>query len=179
MKEIDVHYWMKNVELPQIRGVLILEFLDLMDGYYQEKDWVERDKKEYVYNDDKSTRFHANFSFCVESFDDLDLYQNIKDKKIPYQLLGECLKTSQEAEKLYEVVYYSDKLMKDAFKGRSSWYYTPTNQEYLLSPNIELMRKAAGEAFKIFMENEKDNKEFCEFIAALKEKRIREGLSKA
>ena len=42
MKEIDVHYWIKNVESPQVRGILILELLDLMDGSYQEREWIEK-----------------------------------------------------------------------------------------------------------------------------------------
>lgn len=70
------------------------------------------------------------------------------------------MKTKQEAEKLYDVVFWSDKLMTSC----------TTNQEYLSSPYLESMRKAAGEAFTVFMENEKDNKEFCEFITVCKAK---------
>jgi hypothetical protein len=39
------------------------------------------------------------------------------------------------------------------------------------SPYLEPMRQASTKAFRVLMENEKDNKEFCEFIAKLQEKR--------
>jgi hypothetical protein len=169
--DIDIDYWMKDVELGQIRGGIILYLLDLMDGAYQEREWIEKDKEEYAKNHNKNTRFGANFSFPVELFDDLNLYENIEKKEMPYYHIGRSLKSRREAEKLYYVVYYSDKLMDDARKGHDDLCYRPTNQEYLSSPYLEPMRKAAGEAFKVFMENEKDNKEFCEFIAGLQEER--------
>ena len=43
--DIDIDYWMKGVELGQIRGGIILYLLDLMDGSYQEREWIEKDKE--------------------------------------------------------------------------------------------------------------------------------------
>ncbi|WHA05387.1 hypothetical protein N3Z17_02435 [Candidatus Bandiella numerosa] len=170
MKEIDVHYWIKNVESPQVRGILILELLDLMDGSYQEREWIEKDKEEYVKNDNKNIRFDANFSFPAELFEDLCLKECITGEEVIDGHIGYSLKTKEEAEVLYKFAETFYKFKADVYNEHQG-DSRPTNQEYLSSPYLEPMRKAAGEAFKVFMENEKDNKEFCEFIAGLQEER--------
>ena len=168
MKEIDVHYWIKNVESPQVRGILILELLDLMDGSYQEREWIEKDKEEYAKNDNKNIRFDANFSFPAELFEDLCLKECITGEEVIDGHIGYSLKTKEEAEVLYKFAETFYKFKADVHNNHQG-DSRPTNQEYLSSPYLEPMRKAAGEAFKVFMENEKDNKEFCEFIAGLQE----------
>ena len=95
MKEIDVHYWIKNVESPQVRGILILELLDLMDGSYQEREWIEKDKEEYVKNDNKNIRFDANFSFPAELFEDLCLKECITGEEVIDGHIGYSLKTKE------------------------------------------------------------------------------------
>ncbi len=162
MTEIDVHYWIQGVELPQIRGMLTLYLLDLMDGEYQQREWVEKDS---------DTSFHQSILFPWELFDDLNLYNYLKVGKIPYNHVGLSLKTKLEAEKLYNLVDLSEQLSKDACAGNNDVCYSPPNSAYLSSPYLEPMRQAAGEAFKVFMANEKDNHEFCEFIAQIEAER--------
>ena len=171
--DIDIDYWIKDVPLGQIRGHIILYLLDLMDGEYQIRDWIEKDKPEYVKNDDKNTRFGANISFPAELFEDLCLKECITGEEVIDGHIGYSLKTKQEAEVLYKFAETFYKFKADVYnnhQGESS----ATNQEYLSSPYLEPMRQAAGEAFRIFMENEKDNTEFCEFIEDLKVKRLKE-----
>jgi hypothetical protein len=169
MTEIDIDYWMQGVELPQIRGRVILELLDLMDGEYQRRDWIEKDKKEYVENDDKDTRFDANIYFCYELFEDLSLEECVEGKEEIEEHIGYSLKTLQEAAALYKFAEMFYKFYYGVRADRQG--VIPTNEAYLSSPYLEPMRQAAGEAFKVFMANEKDNHEFCEFIAKIEAER--------
>ena len=164
-RDIDSDYWIKGVKLGQIRGRLIQEFFDLMDKEYQLYDWIEKDKEEYRKDGNKNVRFHANIWFAVEMiFDELDLQVSLDKGTAPYEDIGCYLKSREEAEALYEVAKYLGPMADDCY----------TNDEYLSYPDLEPMRQAAGEAFRIFMENEKDNTEFCEFIEDLKVKRLKE-----
>ena len=164
--EIDINAWTRGIKLPQTRDRLIFYLFALMDKEYQLYDWIEKDKEEYdPKNDDKNTRFHDNIWFAVEMiFDELDLQVSLDKGTAPYDNIGWYLKSREEAEALYEVAKYLGPMADDCY----------TNDEYLSYPDLEPMRKAAGEAFRIFMENEKDNTEFCEFIEDLKAKRLKE-----
>jgi hypothetical protein len=155
MTKVDGNYWMKGVEFGEVRGRLIQEFFDLMDKDYQEREWI---------NIPETDGFDHYFSFAVELFDDLMLYDCLEEQRKPDILIGKCLKDQKEIDKLMNVAYLTDKLIEED---------NYTNEEYLSSEYLEPMRKAAKEAFDVFMENEKDNKEFCDWIAELQAKRAR------
>ena len=145
MSKIDINYWLKNIKYGQIRGQIILYCLDLMNKNYQMKKWlVDGDETSFRYN------IHYAFEFLVE-----DLMEDYIDSNIvPSEQIGEYLKTENEATILLEVAKKLDKLVLSC----------RTNPEYLSSPYLSPMRKAAKECFAIFMENEKDNNEFCDFV---------------
>ena len=146
MNSIDLDYWMKGVELGQIRGRLIRELLDLMDFEYQKRAWIKE-------GDD--TSFDDDISFAREMFfDELSLDDYLKKKEPPYNGIDVILKSRKEAEALYAVV--------EILHPMNRLY--SRNSEYLSSPHLPKLHKAAREAFEAFMENEKDNKEFCDFI---------------
>jgi hypothetical protein len=159
MKEVDIDYWMKGVRFGQYRGRIIREFLDLMDASYQEREWVEQQS---------NTSFVANIEFPFDMFfNELDLQEYFDKKAVLYNWIGEIFKDEREVDALHSVSKILYKLCK-------SCYY---DEDFFASPYLESMRQASAEAFRVFMENEKDNKEFCEFIAELQERRKRESLA--
>jgi hypothetical protein len=153
MKDIDIDYWMKGVKFGQYRGRIIRELLDLMDGAYQEREWVKEGTNDF---------FAANIEFPFDMFfNELDLQDYFDNKEFLYNWIGEIFKTKEEVNALHEVSNILYKLCK-------SCYY---DEEFLSSPYLTPLREASAKAFIVFMENEKDNKEFCEFIAELQVKR--------
>lgn len=148
--EVDVDYWMTGVELGQIRGRLIRELIDLMDRKYQEEKWI--------YDHDGS--FYNEISFPFEMLDDLSLFSAIDNNTIPYDKIGTVYKSRKEV----------DEVMKLA---RSFYHFAnlddppETNEEYLTAPELQELRELSLEAFLVFMENEKENEEFCKFILEL------------
>lgn len=158
IKEIDGDYWITGVEVPEARGSIILYLLDLMDKSYQEKEWVK---------EGNDISFDQEFSFSWDMIlDEMCICDDLEKGEPPYRLLGYSLKTKEEAEKLYNVAYYMDLLVDECIDC--------DNAKYLSSEYLEPMRIAAKEAFDVFMANEKDNKEFCDWIEELKAKRVAE-----
>lgn len=103
-------------------------------------------------------------AFSAEMFfDELGLVDEIESGEFPYDRIGIYLKSREEAEAL----------MKAASCLRILYHKYSTNSEVLSSPYIPMLHQASKEAFEIFMENEKDNKEFCEFIEDLRKKENR------
>jgi|GEM_PF-4956223 len=150
--DFDIDYNIKDVELAQVRGCLILYLLDLMDFEYQKRAWIK---------EGNNISFHEEINYAEEMlFDDLDLRDYLEKKEMPYDRIGEFLKTKEEAEALYKVAEASWPMVTDCY----------TNDDYLTSAYLPKLHKAAREAFEAFMENEKDNKEFCNFIEELKKK---------
>lgn len=151
--------WITGVESPYIRSSIIVYLLDLMDPVYQQREWIKEDWE---------TSFRENLWFSVDMiFNELNLDYYLEEKKIPYERIGIYLKDEKEAEALYKVAEVMDQLMQDVYQGNSEM---PKNEKYLSSPYLPMLHEASKEAFEIFMENEKDNKEFCEFIEDLKKK---------
>jgi hypothetical protein len=153
MNKIDIDYWMKGVKFGQMRGCLILYLLDLMDAAYQEREWVKEGANDF---------FAANIEFPFDMFfNELDLQDYFDNKEFLYNWIGEIFKRKEEVDALHEASCMLYKLCK-------SCYY---DTEFLTSPYLTPLREASAKAFAVFMENEKDNKEFCEFIAELQAKR--------
>jgi len=145
-------YWMKGVTFGQMRGRLIQELMDLMDKEFQERKWVDA-------NYDHS--FYSNISFAMDMFfDELSLREYVNKKSPPYNFIGDLLKSREEAEVLYNVAVYLAPMAHEC-------YY---DKDFLESAHLEPMRAAAKKAFEVFMENEKENKEFLEFIEHFKKK---------
>lgn len=65
-----------------------------------------------------------------------------------------------------------NKLVRDAYL-KTNPGENAKNEEYLSSPYLAKLHEASKEAFETFMDNEKDNKEFCAFIEDLKMKQGR------
>ncbi|CAL7961097.1 conserved hypothetical protein [Alphaproteobacteria bacterium] len=150
MSKIDINYWMKDVEFGQRRGRLIREFLDLMDPEYQKRNWIKKGDK---------PSFRNGICCAIEMiFDELDFRDFLEKEEMPNECIGWYLKSVKEAEALYEVAKYLRPLGDNCY----------TNQEFLESPYLPKVHKASRGAFEIFMENEKDNVEFCKFIEDLK-----------
>lgn len=148
----DPNAWTHGVQFAQIRDRIIYYLLDLMDTAYQEREWLEEGKE---------TSFYHYFSYAVELFEDLNLYDDVDEEKMPYKEIGLSLKSKSEAEALYKVVYWTNKLLE----------VERVNKSYLASPFLTPLREASAKAFEVFMENERDNKEFCKFITELQNKR--------
>lgn len=145
-------YWMKGVTFGQMRGRLIQELMDLMDKEFQERKWIRSDRDDY---------FQWHLSFPMEMlFDELGLGDYLKKKAPPYGFIGGTLKSREEAEALYEVALHMYPMIDNC-------YY---DKDFLESAHLEPMRAAAKKAFEVFMENEKENKEFLEFIEHFKKK---------
>lgn len=142
----------KDVELPHKRAELIVVLLDLMDSEYQKRTWIKE-------GNDISFQQEIWFPFDM-FFNEMFLDNYLESKTMPYDKIGYSLKSEKEAEKLYKVCEILDTLCQSCV----------TNDEYLSSPHLPKLHQAAREAFEAFMENEKDNKEFCNFIEELKKK---------
>jgi hypothetical protein len=142
-------YWIKGVELPQVRGRLIHELLDLSDEEYQKFVWGDPKRKH---------GFYSKFTMTEEMiFDDM----NVKtDEEPPYDPEHYVLKSDREAELLLKVAQEMDNLTDSVNNF--------TNEEYLNSPYWPKVISTAKEAYKEFIKNEQDNKEFLEFIEIVK-----------
>jgi hypothetical protein len=142
----------KGVKLPHRRSELIVNILDLMDGEYQEREWIEKKKEKRG-----EVSFGDEFYFCVEMFDDQNMFEAVEEQRMPYDDIGWSLKSKKEAEVLYEIA-------KPLRWLSHNCHY---NQEFLESKELYDLREESGKAFGVFMENEKENKEFCEFIMGI------------
>ena len=132
----------KKVELVEKRYEFIHYLRDLSDEEYQRYNW-HNPKNNYGFWGG-GLKYVVNLIFdeqCMERF--------LEDKIAPYGFIGEVLKNRKEAEALYKVVELLDKLLDDAPNN--------TDEEYLNSIYLEPTRKAAKEAFDVFMESEQDN----------------------
>jgi hypothetical protein len=145
-----------EVKFPGMRSELIFSLLDLSDADYQQREWIEnwKDKARYP-----ERSFGDDLEMYRDFIEDLDIFNYVKQKKMPYDHIGYWLKTEREAEALYKVAEYLEPLPMECF----------TNAEYLSSPYLPKLREAAKEAFDIFMANEKDDKEFCERVEKAKQ----------
>ena len=146
-----------RIALPERRSELIMWLTALMDEEYQMREWVQKWLKE------GSNRGFANgmsgaFDMIFE-----EMAVDEKNLKREYDLIGLFLKDKQEAEILYKLAKVFLKL----------YFHCRTNEEYLASPYLPRLRKASKEAFDIFMANEKDNKEFLEFVDRVKKNQKR------
>jgi hypothetical protein len=150
-------YWIQGVKLPQRRGELILTLLDVMDGKYQEAKWI------YYSAEGKTIgpiSFNHEIASEAELLEDLGLFGALDDGIVPYDNIGWTYKTEKEVD----IVLAVAKMI------RSYWHNYYTNEEYLSAPELHELRALSLEAFLVFMENEKDNKKFCNFIlCAVKE----------
>jgi hypothetical protein len=150
IKPIDQGYYgIKEVRLTRIRGELILTFKDLMDGSYQEREWIEKTEPKRG-----EVSFRDDFDFCIEMFDDQNMFQAIEKKKMPYDDIGWSLKNKKEAEALYDAAKPMDYLSDNC----------SYNKEFLESKELYDLREESEKAFAVFMENEKENEEFCKFM---------------
>ena len=145
----------KDVKYGSRRSELIFFLLDLMDEKYQDK-WLK---------DNGGYGFDSNIGFAVEIiFDELDIDSYLSQKKNIKDIIGIYLKDTVEAIALLKLANLMDDLLKDVFKSKSVHTDTGTDNEYLASPFLIPMRKAAQDCFVEFIKNEKDNKKFCEFV---------------
>jgi len=146
MSNIDIDYWLKDIKYGQIRGRVFGVLLELMDKNYQMLNWPE-DKGGYG--------FDTNIGFAIEIlFDELDLNENIKVSTTPDRRIGYYFKNKYEMISVVNVCKDLDPL----------WDESKTDEEYLNSPYLSPMRKTAKECFVVFMDAEKENKEFCDFV---------------
>lgn len=151
MLDIDIYYWMKGVRFKQIRGSLIEKLLSLMDGKYQEERWI------YETDTGKATSFHNELRPSIELFESLSMFDRIKEDSMRYGDIGWSLKTKDEVEALYKVARPLSHLVQNC-------YY---NKEYLSSQALLELRELSLKALVAFIRNEKENTEFCKFIAGL------------
>ena len=147
---IDINYWIKDVALPQIRGRLILELLDLSDQTYQKSAWMLGGQMKGFYSE---LRYPYQMIFD-------ELVIDIDNEEIPYYMIGDILKNKQEAEALFKVAKDLDNLVKS-----TKYDY---DVEYESSPLWEVMVNSAKIAYNVFIKSEQDNKEFLEFIEVVK-----------
>jgi hypothetical protein len=153
--EIDSDYWIKNVKYGQIRGRIIQEFLDLMDKEYQERKWLESNGG-YGYD--------TQIGFAAEMFfDELNLAENVKTSTPPLEDIGDFYKTKEEAIAMLDVCSLL----------RPMYHNLKRDDEYVSSPFLSRLREKSRAAFLIFMENEKENEEFCKFILGIIEQQTR------
>lgn len=162
MINIDSDYWMKDVELKQIRGRLILTLLELMDKKFQEDNWISK-------NIEPKSNFFAS-EMCIqgeELFDDLLWYDYFSEEDKLKKRLKLFLKPN-ELEPLLLVYKPFNRMLLD-------YQY---DHEFMNCLELPIMRKKSLEAFKIFLENEKDNYNFCEYVLAYAirvQNRVKEG----
>ena len=149
----------RQVTLPEKRRELILYLMNLMDEEYQLREWVQK----WQLHEGPDTSFKWKISFPFEAFEDLDLFERLKEKKLPADQIGIVLKSNCEAKILYKVAQYLHSICFKCY----------TNEEYLTSPCLPKLRKASKKAFNIFMANEKDNKELLEFVEHVKKEQNR------
>lgn len=149
---------MKDVQFPQMRVRLIQELFDLQDIEHQEKEWFSN---EYKYN------FDFEFAFVIETFEDLQIFDVIDKGTDITEDIGLFYKTKKEPEAAVKVASIIRAILKELDCARNK----ATNEQYRNSKYLTLLRESAKEAYDIFMENEKDNKEFLDFIEKAKELR--------
>lgn len=143
MKNND--FMIVDVECPGHRERLFTYLLDLMDKTYQEENWIKAEKDRSFYNN-----IHYAFEFLAEDlFDDF-----VEEQSAPYEMVGEYLKDKKESEIILDTATKLTKLVISC----------KINSQYISSPLLPELRKSAKEAFTVFMANEKDNKEFCNFV---------------
>jgi hypothetical protein len=133
---------------------LAVHFMKLMDRTYQQREWVDKHNQ-----DPDNWDFSTSLEFVEESIVEYML-NHFKDghPPVPTNLIGKILKDEEEAKALQKVAA----LLCDLFDTCT------TNEEFLASPYLPKLRFAAKEAFDLFMKNEKDNKEFNEFIETVR-----------
>jgi hypothetical protein len=147
----------KGVQLPEIRSELIVTLIYLMDGSYQEREWIEKTEP------GMQESFDAEFGFCFEMIEDLNLFWDIKNDNIPYDSIGYVYKDKKEVDAVLKIAILTYNLFKMASK-RSTGDDYPTNRGYLESKELYDLREESEKAFAVFMENEKENEEFCKFM---------------
>ena len=94
-------------------------------------------------------------------FNTLSLDDCFEKKEVMHGWVGDIFKDTKEADALHAVSILLYKICKSHH----------TKEEACSSPYLKPLRQASAEAFKIFMENEKDNKEFCHYIKILQDER--------
>ncbi len=160
--KIDSDYWMNDIELKQFRGRLILTTLELMDKKFQEDHWVDK-------NLDPMAKYFAEEIFLIgeEFFDDLLKYDYHSSKEELLENLSYMLKDG-ELEPLLKIYNPLEVLFFD-------YQY---DHEFMSCPELPMVRQRSLEAFKVFLENEKDNGNFCEYVLAYAiriQNRVKEG----
>jgi hypothetical protein len=109
--------------------------------------------------------FDTQIGFAVDMiFNELGIDRYLYKKRDISEVIKVYLKSTIEAKCLLKLADLMDNLLKDVFKVKSIYTDTGTDEEYITSLYLSSMRDAAKECFLIFIENEKDNKEFCNFI---------------
>lgn len=135
----------KDVKYGSRRSELIFFLLDLMDKKYQEK-WLKANG---------GYGFQTEIGFAYEMFfDELDLAKNVKSNTTPDDGIGDFFKTTKET---YAILQVSKHL-------RPLWRESDDDKDFLSSPHLLPMRGAAKECFIEFINNEKDNEKFCNFV---------------
>lgn len=162
MTEIEKSYWVDGVDLPNFRSRLIIAVLDLMDKKYQEDNWLDKKLNQ-------NSRCFAEKIFMIgeEFFDDLLCFRLPEQKDDLLKNLSYMLKEG-ELEPLLEIYYPLEKLFFD-------YQY---DHEFMTCPELPIVRQRSLEAFKVFIENEKENYNFCENLLAgsiKHENRVKEG----
>lgn len=133
-----------------MRERLIKYLLGLSDKPYQESAWMRGGKTKY---------FYSNLRYPFQMIFD-ELLIDTDNEEIPYHLVGDILKSNQEAEALYKVA----KILDDMVSATQYDY----DEEYQTSPFWDPMVAAAKEAYDVFIANERDNKEFLQFLEEVK-----------
>ncbi|WP_339040175.1 SCO4402 family protein [Candidatus Lariskella endosymbiont of Hedychridium roseum] len=142
----------KGVKLAERRGELIVNLLYLSDVEYQMRKWVNPKCD----SQGRHNSFSNEIDFTFDFFDDLNLLGDDLDeiKRDQYDAIGWYLKSDKEVEIICAVAEVLRLLCHNCY----------TNEEYLSSPHLALLRERSAKAFHIFMENEKDNEKFCQWL---------------
>lgn len=166
----DIDYWMKDIELGQMRGEIIIT-LDCLRSYKEQECLFVRLKLLFPKQDQEGYGIHWILRDAMDFlFDDYCLYLCVEKNVILYESIGYTLKTNKEAELLYELAFMLEKVQEkiDPFDRKAK------NEEYLKLDELYELRKLSEETYQEFMKNEKNNKNFTQYMRELEERRDRE-----
>lgn len=147
----------EGLERYNFRIMILKWLLQLSDLNYQKREWTGG---EYWYD----SQFSEAYVFLIEECEQMEQALNKQNKKIACNAIGLYLRNEEEALAMYDFVMLLEEMSENIGQR-------VPNKYYLESPYLPKMIESANLILRIFLANERGDKELVDYLEEYKKEK--------